>query len=500
MRRVLRPVRSTDDAAMTLDLVIRGGKVVTAGKTCECDIGISEGRIAELGEGLKGGRTIDARGKLVLPGGIDSHCHVEQISSSGIMCADDFYSATVSAAHGGTTTIVPFCAQHRGDSLSAVLADYHRRAKEKAVIDYGFHLIIANPDAQTLEADLPAAIGSGIRSFKIFMTYDRLRLMDEQILDVMAAARREGALVMVHAENHGMISWLAGRMVKQGNTLPRYHAICHTRGSESEAILRVVALAELVDCPILIVHVSTPEGIEAIRQARARGIKVCGETCPQYLFLTAKDIDIGLAGAAFCCSPPPRDKAAQEACWRGLKDGALQVYSSDHSPFAMDAKGKLPKGEATTFKEMANGVPGLELRLPLLFTFGVRAGRITLEEFVQLTATRHAEIYGLAPRKGAIAVGADADLAVWDPDKKLRITKDLVHDQTGYTPYDGRELTGWPVTVISRGDVIVEDGKLNAARGRGQFLARGRSAALEPLGRQVPEMAQLAAWNTPLKL
>jgi dihydropyrimidinase len=316
----------------------------------------------------------------------------------------------------------------------------------------------------------------------------------------MAAARREGALVMVHAENHGMISWLAGRMVKQGNTLPRYHAICHTRGSESEAILRVVALAELVDCPILIVHVSTPEGIEAIRQARARGIKVCGETCPQYLFLTAKDIDIGLAGAAFCCSPPPRDQAAQEACWRGLEDGALQVYSSDHSPFAMDAKGKLPKGEATTFKEMANGVPGLELRLPLLFTFGVRAGRITLEEFVQLTATRHAEIYGLAPRKGAIAVGADADLAVWDPDKKLRITKDLVHDQTGYTPYDGRELTGWPVTVISRGDVIVEDGKLNAARGRGQFLARGRSAALEPLGRQVPEMAQLAAWNTPLKL
>lgn len=297
-----------------------------------------------------------------------------------------------------------------------------------------------------------------------------------------------------------MISWLAGRMVKQGNTLPRYHAICHTRGSESEAILRVVALAELVDCPILIVHVSTPEGIEAIRQARARGIKVCGETCPQYLFLTAKDIDIGLAGAAFCCSPPPRDQAAQEACWRGLEDGALQVYSSDHSPFAMDAKGKLPKGEATTFKEMANGVPGLELRLPLLFTFGVQAGRITLEEFVQLTATRHAEIYGLAPRKGAIAVGADADLAVWDPDKKLRITKDLVHDQTGYTPYDGRELTGWPVTVISRGDVIVEDGKLNAARGRGQFLARGRSAALEPLGRQVPEMAQLAAWNTPLKL
>ncbi len=485
---------------MALDLVIRGGKVATAGKTLDCDVGIRGGRIAELGAGLKGERTIEARGKLVLPGGVDSHCHVEQVSSFGILCADDFYSATVSAAYGGTTTIVPFCAQHRGDSLAAVLADYHQRAKAKAVIDYGFHLIIANPDAQTLGTDLPAAIGSGIRSFKIFMTYDRMRLMDEQILDVMATARRDGALVMVHAENHGMISWLAGRMVKQGNTLPRYHAICHTRGSESEAIQRIVALAELVDCPILIVHVSTPEGIEAIRQARARGLKVYGETCPQYLFLTAKDIDIGLAGAAFCCSPPPRDKAAQEACWQGLKDGALQVYSSDHAPYAMDAKGKLPKGEATTFKEMANGVPGLELRLPLLFTFGVQAGRITLDEFVQLTATRHAEIYGLAPRKGVIAVGADADLAIWDPEKKVRITKDLVHDLTGYTPYEGRELKGWPVTVLSRGEVIVDDGQLNAERGRGQFLARAPSAALEPLGRQVPEMAQLAAWNTPLQL
>ncbi len=485
---------------MALDLVIRGGKVATAGKTLDCDVGIRGGRIAELGAGLKGERTIEARGKLVLPGGVDSHCHVEQVSSFGILCADDFYSATVSAAYGGTTTIVPFCAQHRGDSLAAVLADYHQRAKAKAVIDYGFHLIIANPDAQTLGTDLPAAIGSGIRSFKIFMTYDRMRLMDEQILDVMATARRDGALVMVHAENHGMISWLAGRMVKQGNTLPRYHAICHTRGSESEAIQRIVALAELVDCPILIVHVSTPEGIEAIRQARARGLKVYGETCPQYLFLTAKDIDIGLAGAAFCCSPPPRDKAAQEACWQGLKDGALQVYSSDHAPYAMDAKGKLPKGEATTFKEMANGVPGLELRLPLLFTFGVQAGRITLDEFVQLTATRHAEIYGLAPRKGVIAVGADADLAIWDPEKKVRITKDLVHDLTGYTPYEGRELKGWPVTVLSRGEVIVDDGKLSAERGRGQFLARAPSAALEPLGRQVPEMAQLAAWNTPLQL
>ena len=481
---------------MALDLVIRGGTVATAEQTFRADVGIADERIAEIGAGLNARRVIDASGKLILPGGIDSHCHIEQLSSMGVMTADDFYSATVSAAHGGTTTVIPFCAQHRADNLRTVLADYHERARTKAVIDYGFHLIIANPDEPTLREHLPEAIRSGVRSFKIFMTYERTRLHDEQILDVMAAARKHGALVMVHAENHGMISWLAGRMVKQGNTLPRYHAICHTRGSEAEAIQRVTALAELVDCPILIVHVSTVDGIEAIRQARARGLKVFGETCPQYLFLTAKDIDIGMQGALFCCSPPPRDEAAQEACWRGLKDGTLHVYSSDHAPYGPE--GKLPKGEKTTFKEMANGVPGLELRLPLLFAFGVGAGRITVQEFVNLTATRHAQTYGLYPRKGTIAVGSDADIAIWDPEKT--VTVEQTHDRTGYTPYKGRRLKGWPVTVLSRGEVIVEDGKLSAERGRGKFLAREPSEALRPLGRDVPEMAQLKAWKTPLEL
>jgi len=481
---------------MSLDLVIRGGTVVTAEKTFRADVGIRGEQIAEIGSGLKADKVIDASGKLVLPGGIDSHCHIEQLSSMGVMTADDFYSATVSAAHGGTTTVIPFCAQHRADRLDVVLKDYHERAKAKAVIDYGFHLIIANPDEATLNEHLPAAIQTGVRSFKIFMTYERTRLHDEQILDVMATARKHGALVMVHAENHGMISWLAGRMVKQGNTLPRYHAICHTRGAEQEAIERVVKLAELVDCPILIVHVSTPDGVEAIRQAKARGLKVYGETCPQYLFLTAKAIDIGIQGALFCCSPPPRDEAAQEACWRGLEDGTLHVYSSDHAPYGL--QGKLPKGDKTTFKEMANGVPGLELRLPLLFTFGVGAKRMKLEDFVNLTATRHAQTYGLYPRKGTLAVGSDADIAIWDPEKAVTVQE--THDLTGYTPYKGRKLKGWPVTVLSRGEVIVQDGKCSAERGRGRFLARQPSEALQPLGRDVPETAQLKAWKTPLEL
>ena len=484
------------------DLVIRGGTVATSTDVFRADVAVSGERIAAVGDALAAGRReIDARGKLVLPGGVDSHCHIEQLSSMGTMCADDFYTATVSAAFGGTTSVISFCAQHRGDSIPVVLDDYAQRAREKAVIDYGFHMIIANPDEATLGRDLPAAIEQGIRSLKIYTTYEKLRLVDEQVLDVFAVARRHGALVMVHAENHGVISWLGDRLVAQGSIAPRYHAIAHTRGAELEAIQRIAMLAELIDVPVLIVHVSSVDGIEAIRQARARGVKIYGETCPQYLFLTAKDIDRpGLEGAMFCCSPPPRDEAAQRACWRGLEDGSLSVFSSDHAPYRYDETGKLPKGSRTTFKEMANGVPGLELRLPLLYTFGYGAGRISLTEFVQLTATRHAQIYGCYPQKGDIVVGADADLAVWDPERRLTVTADLVHDNVGYTPYAGRELKGWPVTVISRGEVIVENSTLAAARGRGRFIVRSRSDATVPLGRKVPEMAQLDAWGTPLKL
>ena len=484
------------------DIVIRGGTVATDLDVFEADVAIAGERVAAVGPSLaKGRREIDARGKLVLPGGVDSHTHIEQLSSAGIMTADDFYTATVSAAFGGTTTVICFCAQHRTDRIPVVLKDYAERARTKAVIDYGFHLIVANPDQPTLERDLPDAIAQGIRSFKIYTTYERLYVNDRQVLDVMAVARKHGALVMVHAENHGVISWLADRMIDQGNVAPRYHAICHTRGAEHEAIQRIAMLAELIDVPVLIVHVSTIDGIEAIRQARARGVKIYGETCPQYLFLTAKDLDRpGLEGAMFCCSPPPRDEAAQQACWRGLADGALNVCSSDHSPYRYDESGKLPKGARTTFKDMANGVPGIELRMPLLFTFGYRAGRLSLPDFVALTATRHAQIYGCYPQKGTIAVGSDADIAIWDPERALTITADLVHDNTGYTPYEGRKLQGWPVTVISRGQIIIENGRLNAERGRGRFIARTLSDAAVPAGLKVPEMAQLDAWGTPLEL
>jgi len=476
------------------DLVIRGGTVVTAADTTVCDIGIRGGVIATLGKGLAAGaQEIDASGKLVLPGGIDSHCHIEQRSSAGVICADDFYSATVAAAFGGTTTVIPFAAQHRGQSLRRVVEEYHEAARPKAVIDYAFHLIISDPTEQVLGQELPALIADGYTSFKVYMTYDLLQLDDGQMLDVLAVARREGALVMVHAENHDIIKWLTGRLLERGLGAPRYHAVSHARLAEGEATNRAVTLSQLLDVPILLVHVSSAEAIEVIRNAQTKGLKIYGETCPQYLFLTADDIaKPGMEGAKFCCSPPPRDHAAQEAVWTGLRNGTFQVFSSDHAPYRFDGSGKLPRGDRTTFKEIANGVPGIELRLPLLFSEGVGQGRLDLNAFVALTATNHAKLYGLYPRKGTIAVGSDADIAIWDPERETTITVGILHDNVGYTPYEGRWLKGWPETVLSLGRIVVEEGRLAATRGSGAFLPCAPSEAAKPVGRPAPELAFVA--------
>lgn len=462
------------------DLVVRDGWIATASEVFEADIGVRGGVIAAVGNGLpRGARELSASERWVLPGGIDSHCHVEQLSGMGIMCADDFYSATVAAAFGGTTTIIPFAAQHRDMKIPEVVADYAKRAREKAVIDYGFHLILANPDETTLKVDLPKAIRDGITSLKVYMTYDRLRIDDYQLLDVLAVAASERALVMVHAENHDIIRWLANRLLARGHTAPKFHAVAHDPIAESEATNRAIAFSRLIGVPLLIVHVSAREAIETIRGARQRGAAIYAETCPQYLFLTAGDLDReGMDGAMYCCSPPPRDKDSQDAVWAGLKDGTLPIFSSDHAPYRFDQTGKLPKGDATNFKEMANGLPGIELRLPLLFSEGVMTGRLSLPEFVALTSANHASMYGLAGRKGTIAVGADADFAIWNPNRELTVTASMLHDNTGYTPYEGRRLKGWPETVISRGRIIVENNRLHADRGSGQFLKRGTSDAL----------------------
>jgi dihydropyrimidinase len=457
------------------DLTIRHGTLVNANGSSRADIGIRDGIIHTIATGLPPGlRDLDASGRLVLPGGIDSHCHVEQISSNGVMTADDFDSATVSAAFGGNTTIIPFAAQHRGMLLPQVVADYHACALPKAVIDYSFHLIISDPNRQTLDHDLPELIRKGYTSFKVYTTYDKLKLDDGQMLDVLHLAGREGALVMVHAENNDIIKWIAQRLLDNGHVAPKFHAVSHDPLAESEATHRVIALSRLLDVPVLIVHVSGIEAVQNIRSAQTLGARIYAETCPQYLFLKADDIDRpGMDGAMFCCSPPPRDAASQEAVWNGLLNGTFQVFSSDHAPYRFDETGKLPKGDKTTFKELANGVPGIELRLPLLFSEGVAKGRMSIHQFVALTSTQHAQMYGLAHRKGAIAVGLDADLCIWDPERQTTVQSVNLHDRVGYTPYEGMVLTGWPVTVINRGRIVIDEGDLKVARGSGQFLTRG---------------------------
>jgi dihydropyrimidinase len=458
------------------DLVVRNARVVTASDTFDCDIGIVDGRIAQLGRALgPGAREIDAAGRTVTPGGVDAHCHLDQPMPPPARNADDFDSGTRSAACGGTTTVIPFAAQHKGQSLRAAVEDYRARAAGKAHVDYAFHLIVSDPTPDVLENELPALIAEGFTSFKIYMTYDDMKLDDGQILDVLSVARRHGAMAMLHAENSDCIEWLTKRLEAAGRTAPRFHAHARPMLVEREATHRAIALAELVDVPILIVHVSGREAVEQIRWARAHGLNVFAETCPQYLFLTAEDlgIDDSYKGARCVCSPPPRDKANQQVIWDGLNDGLFSVFSSDHAPFKYDApEGKKPNGEEVAFRHIPNGIPGLETRMPLLWSEGVLAGRMTENRFVELTATGPAKAYGLHPRKGTVAIGGDADLVIWD-EQEVRLTNDRLHHEVDYTPYEGMTLKAWPGLTLSRGQVVWDGREFHPRPGRGELLACG---------------------------
>lgn len=456
------------------DLIIKGGTVATATDTFKADIGIRDGRIAALGLGLDGAaKTLDATGKLVLPGGIETHCHIEQESATGAMTSDDYFSGSVSAAFGGNSTIVPFAAQHRGQTITDVIRTYDDRAAPKSVLDYSYHLIVSDPTETVLNEELPMAFARGITSFKVFMTYDKLIVSDEAMLDILVTAKENGGLTMVHAENNALIKWMVNRLIARGYTAPKYHAVSHPAASEAEAIQRGIALASFVEAPLLFVHVSTDAGARTIADARMNGHMIFGETCPQYMFLTADDLDRpGAEGAKFCCSPPLRDKITQDVLWRHLNAGTLQLYSSDHAPYRFDATGKLSSGSNPPFNRIANGLPGIELRAPLLFSEGVAKGRLSLNAFVALTSTNAARLFGMQDRKGSIAIGLDADIAIWDPEKKTRVTAAGMHDNMDYTPFEGMELTGWPVTVLNRGNVIVDGGELKAERGAGQFVKR----------------------------
>jgi dihydropyrimidinase len=465
------------------ELVIRGGLVVTASDVLHCDVGISGERITALAEHLEGRQVIDAKGMLVLPGGVDSHCHVEQLEADGSIHEESFETAAISAFAGGTTTIIPFAPQFKGEPLHGPLADYRFRAK-RSPIDYALHQIITDPSENVLEQELPALAAAGMRNLKVFLTYDPFHLDDGQFLRVLSAAKKIGALVSVHCENYEAIRWRSEALLRAGRPEPASHAISRPKVVEREATYRAIALAELVDQPIHIFHVSCAEVAEEIARAQRRGVKVTGETCPQYMVLAAGDMARpGFEGAKFMCSPSPRLKEDAEGLWAAIRDGTLDIISSDHCGYSYDGdKGKRLNGADAAFPNIPNGVPGLAARMAITFSEGVVAGRIDLNSFVRLTATNPAKRYGIYPRKGTIAPGTDADLVLWDPQCRVTLTNALMQHAIDYTPYEGLEVTGWPVMTIARGRIVMDKADVQTTPGSGHFLASAVTDGARPRG------------------
>lgn len=467
--------------AAPFDTVIRNGHLIAADGRCDADIALAGGRIAAIGTGLPAGgaEEVDATGLWIAPGGIDPHAHVEQLSGQGLWNADTWESATRSAALGGTTTVITFAAQAEGEPLRRTVDAYAERAARGALIDHAWHIAVRDPAAPGFHEDLAALIAEGHRTVKVFTTY-LVKLEDRQILDVMATTRRAGGLTCIHAENDGLLSWAKASLLAAGRSRPEHHAISHPRLAELDAIERMGRFADYLGAPVMIFHVSTAEGAAAVRAARGRGTPMLAETCPQYLFMTAGALDRdGIEGAKWMCSPPQRAAADQEALWAALARGDLCLVSSDHAPYRFDETGKLAAGPAPGFDRIVNGMPGLETRMPLLFDAMVHGGRGGPEAFVRVTATAAAEAYGLSA-KGRLLPGYDADLVLWDPERRHTYGADDLHDAVGYNPYAGQTVRGWPVHVYARGERIVTDGTLTAAPGRGRWLSRPAVPAPPP--------------------
>ena len=456
---------------MTFDVILRGGEVVTANRRFAADIAVRDGKIAQIDEvSGSAAREIDAHGKLILPGGVDVHAHIEQMSGMGLMNADTWESATRSAAYGGTTTVVSFAAQAKGQRLRDAVGDYAALAARGAMIDHAFHIIVADPSVPHLEDDLAELATMGHRSIKLFTTYN-IGVDDATILRVMAAAKASGALVCVHAENDAILSHAKADLRARGMTDPKHHALSHPRLAEVEAVERMCRFAEYMAQPVMLFHISCAESLDAVRRAKTRGAPVWAETCPHYLLSTAEVLDRdGVEGAKWMCSPPQRDAADVEALWGGLSDGTLDLVSSDHAPYRFDETGKLSAGPNPTFPQIANGMPGLETRMPLMFDAYLRRG-LPMKQMVAQCCTRPAQLHGLQG-KGQIEVGADADLVIWNAARRVTYGANDLHDNVGYNPWDGHSVTGWPEVVIARGVVIVDGSNCVAEPGQGQWRAR----------------------------
>jgi len=455
---------------VSFDLVIRRGRLVDADGVTEADLGIRDGRIAEIGPGLDASTSeVDAAGRYVMPGGVDSHVHLGQVSSKGDVTADDFWTGSRSAVFGGTTTVVPFAAQHRGESIRAVVDDALGRAGEQMTIDYGLHVIITDFGGAAAD-ELASVAADGIAAIKIYLTYDRLKLNGAAALEVMTAARSAGLPVMVHAEADSLVTWGRDQQVAAGALGAASHAVSHSRTAEWSGVAEAIALAETVGATLYLAHVSIPGSIELAMAARTRGVDVIAETCPHYLLLDEATLNEPMAVAApFLCSPPLRGSSERAGLLDRLAGGDIDLVASDHSPYTIAQK--LPHGPDTAFTDAANGLPGIELRLGLVYSAAVSNGSLDMAEFVGLVSTNPAKICGLFPRKGSLEIGADADLVVWEESSYAVRWADL-HDSVGYTPYEGLELTGRPALVIAAGEIIVGEGIDGTRPGRGRFLAR----------------------------
>jgi dihydropyrimidinase len=465
---------------MQPDIIIAGARVVTSSWDGLADIAIRNGHVQAIGTGLApsagDARVLDAAGRIVTPGGVDPHCHIEQMSGMGRMNADTFETATAAAALGGTTTVISFAAQKRGERPLDTLADYAARAARGARIDHAFHLSVCDPGAPRFDEDLATLAADGHRSVKVFTTY-AVGLDDAQILSVMDLTRAAGALLCVHAETDALLARARDRLLAAGRTRPIDHAAARPKSAEVDATARICRFAAETGAPTMIFHVTCAEALAEIRAARAAGAPVVAETCTHYLFQTEAVLDRpGLEGAKWMCSPPQRTVADRDALWDALGRGDLALVSSDHAPYAMDATGKLAAGPDAAFPEIANGQPGLQQRLPLLFDAMVTRGRLGARAFVDLTATAPARLYGLQG-KGDIAPGQDADLVIWAPDRTVTYGAADMADATGYNPWEGHAVTGWPERVLLRGTAIVADGALRAEPGFGRWVDRPRIGA-----------------------
>ena len=452
--------------------LIRNGRIITAVDDYRADVLIEDGRVTLIGETLaiEADKVIDAKGRWVIPGGIDPHTHMD-LPFGGTASSDDFETGTVAAAHGGTTTIIDFAVQSHGQALEAAVDVWHRKADGKAAIDYGFHLICTDlPDARLPE--MKSLIRQGVTSFKLFMAYPGVFLVDDgTIFKAMTTASEAGGLVCMHAENGVVIDVLVKRALAEGRTAPKYHALTRPTKAEAEGTGRAIALAEMAGAPVYIVHLSCDDALRKVTEARDAGIPAYAETCPQYLFLDYSYYEReGFEGAKWVMTPPLRPKENQEKLWRGLQYGDLQVISTDHCPFCMKEQKELGRND---FSKIPNGGPGVEHRLSLVHNGGVVTGKITPNRFVELVSTSAAKIFGLFPRKGTIAVGSDADIVIFDPDEEMTITAATHHMNVDYSAYEGMKVRGVTKTVLSRGNVVIEEGQFMGRAGSGQFLKRG---------------------------